>query len=207
MSEEKKKLHEEEAKSLTASEEAKHDKQVRAKYLVILVNADLIHKAGDAAMIDQEDSLLDSSKAKIINGGARGDAYDVEIAGGADPNTFVGLTKEELQQYANDPFWIKVFWNTIHNSIDMYGNTVWKLIADHLLQVRWILLIVFWVTWLAMLAAAIAIIIVAPKCPHRPKMDWWQKSPVYQAYPRSFMDSDGDGNGDLKGNILSHIID
>ena len=28
---------------------------------------------------------------------------------------------------------------------------------------------------------------------------WWHKATIYQIYPKSFMDSNGDGIGDLKG--------
>ena len=34
--------------------------------------------------------------------------------------------------------------------------------------------------------------------------DWWRQAVVYQIYPRSFADSDGDGIGDLQG-IISRV--
>jgi len=39
--------------------------------------------------------------------------------------------------------------------------------------------------------------------------DWWRSAVVYQVYPRSFADSDGDGIGDLRGVIdhLDHLAD
>ena len=39
------------------------------------------------------------------------------------------------------------------------------------------------------------------------KAAWWKKSVVYQVYPKSFCDSNGDGIGDLNGlNKSFHIL-
>ncbi|ODM89086.1 4F2 cell-surface antigen heavy chain [Orchesella cincta] len=67
---------------------------------------------------------------------ANGDAK-VEIGDSGVAPTFVGLGKEELMKYANDPFWVRL---------------------------RWFLFILFWILWLAMLVGAIVIIILAPRC-------------------------------------------
>ncbi|KAI5631507.1 alpha amylase, catalytic domain-containing protein [Phthorimaea operculella] len=64
---------------------------------------------------------------------------------------FTGLTKEELQKYADDPFWVRL---------------------------RWFMFVLFWALWLCMLAGAIAIIVRAPKCAAPEPKTWYEKGPL-----------------------------
>ncbi|KAF7412271.1 maltase A2 isoform X1 [Vespula maculifrons] len=80
--------------------------------------------------------------------------------------TLSGMGKEELMKFANDPFWVRL---------------------------RWFLFISFWVLWIAMLAGAIAIIVMAPKCVAPKPKKWWEESPIVRL---QFSDSP---TKDLKG--------
>lgn len=87
-----------------------------------------------------------------------------------------GMSKEELMKFANDPFWVRL---------------------------RWALFILFWLLWAAMLAGAIAIIVMAPKCSAPEPKKLWEESPIVQ------LDAVSDSSsGDLKGleSVLNDLI-
>lgn len=86
-------------------------------------------------------------------------------------SAFAGMGKEELMKFANDPFWVRT---------------------------RWFLFILFWLLWAAMLAGAIAIIVMAPKCAAPAPREWWEQSPVYKVDVAAF--SSNQNRGDLAGN-------
>lgn len=88
-----------------------------------------------------------------------------------------GMSKEELMKFANDPFWVRL---------------------------RWALFILFWLLWAAMLAGAVAIIVMAPKCSAPEPKKLWEESPIVQ------LDASDDSFGDdLKGleSVLNFLTD
>jgi len=130
---------------------------------------------------EEYDENLDDSKARFLTNGKGLDDTRVHVEDeSSSEGSFTGLGKEELMKYANDPFWVRT---------------------------RKILFIAFWLAWVAMLAAAIVIIIFAPKCPEKPDLKWYETETIYQVQPKSFKDtSDSDatnaGIGDINGNFL-----
>ncbi|CAG9533601.1 unnamed protein product [Cercopithifilaria johnstoni] len=84
----------------------------------------------------------------------------------------IGLTKNELEQYSNDPFW-KV--------------------------VRNAMFVLFWVAWVLMFLAAVLIVVFSPKCEAEKKPEWWRRHVSYQIFTPSFRDSNNDGIGDFNG--------
>lgn len=122
----------------------------------------------------------DDSKAHLIinsNGGAGvEDHMHVKIVDGTaaspDEVAFNGLGKDEVMKYAEEPFWKRL---------------------------RCILFILFWIGWFAMLITAILIIALAPRCPPKPDLKWYQTESVYQVIPETFKDTNDDGIGDFQG--------
>ncbi|KAG6442503.1 hypothetical protein O3G_MSEX002394 [Manduca sexta] len=99
---------------------------------------------------------VDMADAKYVVGDHRNGDAKIELD--ANKKDFSGLTKEELMKYADDPFWVNL---------------------------RWSLFVLFWASWLCMLAGAIVIIVQAPKCtPPEPKK-WYEQGPLVELGPAS----------------------
>ena len=87
---------------------------------------------------------------------------------------YTGLTKDQLLECAYRPVWVRV---------------------------RCTLLVAYWTSWVAMLAGAITLILVTPKCSAPEPLQWWQVSTMYQVYSLSYQDGNRppDGMGDIPG--------
>jgi len=140
-----------------------------------------VAKSESTDSIDQGKNDESAGKVTFSKGDAMKNGESiVEI--GTPEVVFSGMGKEELTKYANDPFWVRL---------------------------RWSLFILFWLTWFGMLAAAIVIVVVAPKCSPPPSLTDFQKKAVYEVFSHSFQDGgkEQDGFGDFQGiqNRLDHF--
>ncbi|XP_071352101.1 amino acid transporter heavy chain SLC3A2 isoform X2 [Trachinotus anak] len=66
-------------------------------------------------------------------------------------------------------------------------------------RVRCYLVVLFWLSWVAMLATSVAIIAVSPR-PVVTPLKWWQKSLFYQLQPDLVMEAQAEGSGGI--NVL-----
>jgi len=103
---------------------------------------------------------------------AKNDEVEIRDKAAKSAPKFIGLSKEELSMFADDPFWIRT---------------------------RRVLFIGFWIVWLAMIVAAATIIAISPRCPPKPPQKWWDAGVVYRVFVKSYKDSNNDGIGDLQG--------
>lgn len=65
-------------------------------------------------------------------------------------------------------------------------------------KVRCYLVLLFWLAWVAMLAASIAFIVMSPR-PVITPLKWWQKSLFYRLQPDLFSKGQSRGSGGING--------
>lgn len=117
------------------------------------------------------DKLMEEGNNKqpaetVAVGNGAGDKYDelnpMELSDDID-KAYAGMGKEELMKYANSPFWVRL---------------------------RWLLFVVFWLSWFAMMFGALFIIFMTPKC-FVAKLEWYKKSPVFVIDTASLVNNNG----------------
>ncbi|KAI6217942.1 Neutral and basic amino acid transport protein rBAT [Aphelenchoides fujianensis] len=124
--------------------------------------------ASDALVMSSEDGApphsVEVGQVKFTK-----DNESIDVRG---EQKLIGLTKEQLERYRNDPLWKPI---------------------------RYTLFALFWLVWIGMFAGAILIVIMSPRCAAKKEVEWHPKTVAYQVFTPTFRDSDGDGVGDFNG--------
>nr|XP_022909037.1 neutral and basic amino acid transport protein rBAT isoform X2 [Onthophagus taurus] len=145
-------------------EEDVDDREPLAKNVVKSHNSTSEADGADEKMLPDEEKIspnVTAGDVKFTNKEKQNGDAKLDI--GELKSTFVGMGKEELMKYANDPFWVRL---------------------------RWTLFILFWLLWASMLVGAIVIIIGAPKCPRPEPRTWYEQGPLTEIDPTKITEDD-----------------
>ncbi|KAL6446859.1 hypothetical protein ACFW04_001348 [Cataglyphis niger] len=139
-------------------------------------NGEDLDEGAQERMLQGDDSTAKITEKDNVEVKFISENGDVKIDIEPTKNAFTGMSKEELMKFVNDPFWVKL---------------------------RWVLFIFFWLLWAGMLAGAIAIIVMAPKCSAPEPKKFWEESPIVQ------LDISDSPSNDLKGleSVLNDLKD
>ncbi|XP_029177815.1 neutral and basic amino acid transport protein rBAT isoform X2 [Nylanderia fulva] len=116
-------------------------------------NAEDLDESAQERMLQGDDTTAKITEKDNVEVKFISENGDVKIDMEQTKDTLAGMSKEELMKFANDPFWVKM---------------------------RWALFILFWLLWAGMLAGAVAIIVMAPKCSAPELKKFWEESPIIQ---------------------------
>ncbi|XP_075720692.1 amino acid transporter heavy chain SLC3A1 [Rhinoderma darwinii] len=140
--------------------------------------------------MDEEFNSVELKKTGVENNGFIADQGCDEhaISGSRKNSQTEDLTYTVKLDSSEDPIPLKPYAGMSKDVLLHFSNQPCYKVTREILF--WLIII----ATLAIIAATITIIALSPKC-----LDWWQRSPIYQVYPKSFRDSNNDGSGDLKG--------